>query len=187
MFLVLIGFVAVIAIGIPVFAPGLFQAPGWVTYAGASFTLLGLLAREFFALRAMRKQHTVTVLLQSRMSTAFNDKYKAMLKVYPVTPSMTLVKDGDWNDPNKIEAIEALKYFLNYYEFIAIGVRTGDLDENYLYMSLGGIVPNLCKLGAAYIVFCRTAAAAGHEDVFANLIWLRDRWQKKTDERFPKP
>lgn len=143
--LILIAIGAVTAIGIPLFAPTIFAATGWVAYAGASFTLLGWLTREFFALRAMRKQHTVTVLLQSRMSTAFNDRYKTMLKVYPVTPAITEVRDGDWNDQSKVEAIEALKYFLNYYEFIAIGVRTGDLDEEYLYMSLGGNCPELVQ------------------------------------------
>ena len=84
LFLTAVAFLA--AIAIPGFAPGLFTPTGWVAYAGASFTLLGWLTREFFALRALRKQHTVTVLLQSRMSTAFNDRYKVMIKLYPVMP-----------------------------------------------------------------------------------------------------
>jgi hypothetical protein len=171
-FLFLISVVVVTAIGIPLFAPGLFKDTQWVAYTAAAFTLTGWLTREFFALRAMRKQHTVTVLLQSRMSTAFNDRYKALTKIYPVTPAVTPVSLGDWNDPAKVEAIEALKYFLNYYEFIAIGVRTGDLDEDYLHLSLSGIVPGLCNMGDAYIQFCRTT----DQNTYKNLLWLKDRW-----------
>lgn len=120
----------------------------------------------------MRKQHTVTVLLQSRMSTAFNDRYKAMVKIYPITPTITPVQKGDWDDSSKVEAIEAVKYFLNYYEFIASGVRTGDLDEEYLHMSLSTIVPNLFKLADAYVEHCRAIDTT----VYENLVWLRGRW-----------
>jgi hypothetical protein len=160
---------------VPLFAPKLFEAQGWVTYGAAAFALLGWLTREFFALRAIRKQHTVTVLLQSRMSTAFNDRYKAMIKVYPILPNITNVAEGDWNDGGKMEAMEAVKYFLNYYEFVAIGVRTGDLDEEYLYNSLAVIVPNLCSMCAAYIDHSRKTRGKG---VYEHLIWLRDRWAK---------
>jgi len=117
--------------------------------------------------------------LQSRLSTAFNDRYKSMIRVYPVTPAITPIALNDWNDSAKIEAIEALKYFLNYYEFIAIGIRTGDLDEEFLRMSLRHIVINLCRMGDLYIQFCRS----GDENVYKNLLWLRDRWAAQDGNR----
>lgn len=173
-FLIAIAIVLAITIVIPIWNPKLFKDTGWVAYAGASIALLGLLTREYFALRAMRKQHTVSILLQSRLSTAFNERAKAMISGYPVMPTLSLVEIGDWVNPAKREALEALKYLLNYYEFIAIGVRTGDLDEDLLRKSLRSIVINLCTLGDAYIQHAQSA----NPSLFTNLIWLRDRWAR---------
>lgn len=181
-FAVSIWVVLAVAIGIPLWDPKLFKDTGWVTYAGASIALLGLLTREYFALRAMRKQHTVSILLQSRLSTAFNERAKAVSAAYPTLPDITLVKQGDWDDPKKRDAMEGLKYLLNYYEFISIGIRNGDLDEEYLRMSLGHIVPALCRVGDAYIQHAQTKDS----ELFCNLLWLRDRWARNADEQ-PKP
>jgi hypothetical protein len=174
----LIGLTVILALGVPLVAPCIFNATGWVAFAGAALTFTGWLTREFFALRALRKQHTVTVLLQSRLSTAFNEKYKIMLAKYPVTKGITPVAANDWDDAAKIDAIEAVKYFLNYYEFIAIGIRTGDLDEDFLFLSLGGIVPNLWKLGENYIEFARKK----HGSVFENLEWLKNKWRARAEK-----
>ena len=134
-FALLIGLAAITAVGFPLFAPAIFPATGWVAYAAAAFTLLGWLTREFFAIRAMRKQHTVTILLQSRLSTAFNDRYKAIIRIYPVIPKVTPVQAGDWNDKDKVEAIEALKYFLNCDAYIQ-HCRTADEEvyKNLLWL-----------------------------------------------------
>lgn len=164
-----------IALAIPVAKPNLYTETGWITYAGAFVALLGWLTREFFALRTLRKQHTVSVLLQSRMSAAFNERHKAMLKVYPATTGVTPVAYNDWQDPQKIEAIEALKYLLNFYEFIAIGIRNGDLDEDYLFKSLKSIVSNLWTMGGPYITELRN----GNPRIYTNLLWLVERWDKR--------
>jgi hypothetical protein len=171
-----ISFVIAVAIAFPLFNQHAFSgAAGWLTYVGAVSAILSYLGREFLAMRSSRKQHTVTVLLQSRLSTAFNDRAKAFLRGYPVMPSLTMVKVGDWDDPAKHEALEGLKYLLNYYEFIAIGVRTGDLDEEYLKLSLKSIVRNLCSVADAFI---QKGQTRDHE-VYKNLLWLRDRWIPK--------
>jgi len=165
------------AVTIPIVKPNLYTEVGWVNYAGAFIALLAFLAREFSALRTLRKQHTVSVLLQSRLSTAFNDRYKVMIQVYPVVTGVTAVAHNDWKDPNKVSAIEALKYFLNYYEFIAIGIRNGDLDEDYLYKSLKSIVSNLWTMGGPYI----TELRSGNPRIYKNLLWLVERWEKRGD------
>jgi Domain of unknown function (DUF4760) len=40
------------------------------------------------------------------------------------------------NDLAKVEAVEGLKYLLNFYEFMALGVHMGDLDETLLYETI---------------------------------------------------
>ncbi|GAA0907548.1 hypothetical protein GCM10009552_15620 [Rothia nasimurium] len=43
-------------------------------------------------------------------------------------------------DLKQAKAIESIKYMLNYYEFMAVGVRLGDIEDRILYDTIGGSV-----------------------------------------------
>lgn len=179
-FLYLAGLVAAAAVAIVYWAASdsKFDEKDWISFGALVVALLTFLTREFLAARATRRQHTVTVLLQSRLSTAFNERLKAMDKHYPSAPSLVRFQIADWQIADKSDAIQGLRYLLNYYEFIATGIRIGDLDEDFLFETVGGIVANLCNIGEHFI----SEAQKRHASVYEHVIWLRDRWAHRRAE-----
>ena len=97
------------------------------------------------------------------------------------------VQSNDWNDPTKVEALEGIKYLLNYLEFVAIAIRKGDLDENTMRESLGGMTDALVDLSYQYILYAR--GELGEDDgylssrAYENLLWLRQRWKDWTPRK----
>ena len=116
----------------------------------------------------------MNILLQSRLSTAYQQKMQEAIKVYPATPKLSKIVLGDWNDPNKISAIEGFKYLLNFFEFMAIGIHAGDLDEKMLRESLKSILITLTYVAEEYIKFVRIDSTFTYE----RLLWLKKRWTK---------
>jgi hypothetical protein len=58
---------------------------------------------------------------------------------------------------SKVEAIEGLKYLLNFYEFMAQGVHAGDLDETLLYETISPSVVGWYSRCQAYCNQVRSA------------------------------
>lgn len=160
------------------------NAAHWVGIAGIVAAVTGWITTAWVSLHNVRRQHTVNVLLQSRLSQAYQGRLKDAYSGYPVTPQITYMQEGDWNDPMKLEAIEGIKYLLNYFEFLAIGIRTGDLDERTLRMSLKDILETLTTVASPYIKYVRgeleTNDGMPSNDCYKELLWLKARWKKKT-------
>lgn len=145
-----------------------------VTLSGIIAAISGWIATSWIALRNAKRQHTMNVLLQSRLSTAYQQRMKDAITIYPATPKLTYVKNLDWEDDTKKDAIEGIKYLLNYFEFITIGIKNGDLDEKTLNQSLSVILNTLVNISDEYIKY----AQGKSPEVFKELLWLNDRWQK---------
>ncbi len=84
-----------------------------------------------------------------------------------------------------MSALEGLKYVLNYFEFVAIGIRQGDLDEKTLKMSLRGIVATTTNVADIYIKYARgeltETDGQGSAHAYEHLLWLRKRWNRSLD------
>jgi len=87
------------------------------------------------------------------------------------------------NEHTKITAIAGLRYLLNFYEFMAKGIRAKDLDEDLLFGTLRSIVVALYNDSAEYRKFVRegnnTSALpdrgpvkVGQKAAFSHLAWL---------------
>lgn len=102
-----------------------------------------------------RKQHTIKILFDTRLSSEFRQylehrkhhfaegtvidpvQYKDFLKAQRTVD----VSDDDANSRRK--SAEAVRSLLNYYEFVALGIESGDLDEPMLRGMVRGMACNL--------------------------------------------
>lgn len=160
-----------------------FDKSNWLFIAAGFSALSGWIVAAIIALRNSTKQHTINTLLQSRLSTAFNEKAKELTKHFP---GKTAVTEADLTDPTKLEGIQAIKYLLNYHEFIAIGISQRDLDESLLKESIQGIVAGLYDRSRVYIEDRRRDDLGN----FSYFLWLYTRWKPKTRSvglRSPEP
>lgn len=169
--------------GLELFPEGLgLNAAHWVGIAGILAAATGWVVTSMVNLHNARRQHTVNVLLQSRLSQAYQQRLRDVVKTFPVTPRVTKLKMGDWDVSENAEAIDGVKYLLNYFEFVAVGIRTGDLDEKTLKMSLRGILITLCDMAEVYIRYQRGELEDNDgypsNRSYEHLLWLRARWMR---------
>ena len=157
-----------------------FDPKDWVVFYGVLAAMSGWIIGAIVQIRNSIKQYTITVLINSRLSTAFQEKSTNVLKVYwlgaKVTPD-EMKADRSALAPDKAAALEGLRYFLNYYEFIAVGIRAGDFNEALMFASLRQIVVNLCNTAEAMIAHHREMQPRS----YANLRWLHDHWVTMTN------
>lgn len=170
------------------------------TFLAASGTIVGLFSvaaalltfalSGVFARRAQRKQHTITVLLETRLSSEFQ---KTMEKRRYKFPEYTDVKFEDWDsartctaaNPDDIglaedtkrqrESALALTQLLNYYEFLAVGITEGDLDKAMLRKTIRSIMCNL-------VDDCRDLIAGmqrTNPSTYEHLTALYNEWRKE--------
>jgi hypothetical protein len=159
-----------------------FTATSWLSLVAILAAVSGWITTSLITLHNARRQHTINVLLQSRLSQAYQQRLRDAISKYPTIKKITKVKDGDWRDPKKWEALEGIKYMLNYFEFVAIGIRQGDLDEKTLKMSLRGIVLTLTQVADAYIKYARGELKENDGQTsphsYEHVLWLKARWTK---------
>ncbi|NOX43761.1 MAG: DUF4760 domain-containing protein [Gammaproteobacteria bacterium] len=156
-----------------IFFSMLVALTGWLVAAGVS-------------LYNSTKQHTINILLQSRLSDTFKGYREKTAKSYPENPKLICVPQKDIDEylsgdlgKDKTESLDAMKYLLNYYEFIAAGILSGDLDETLLKTCLRGIILNNCKRAELFIKMARELKKDGEEkdsDYYGNLLRLKERW-----------
>ena len=126
------------------------------------------------------KQHTINTLLQTRLSATYMD--------YAKTISATLTSSYSVDSPIPLDKLQgnaeckhAVDYLLNFQEFLAVGIRHGDLDEYVLRDSMRGIVVDFTAIVWEYIVYVRSRSSGGHEKskTYEHLLWLRARWNSE--------
>lgn len=140
----------------------------WAGYGAVLVALWG--ARV--GIKNMVRQHTINTLLQSRLSSIFIERGAK-------------VADGVANfkaDPNAesiLQYVEQddLKYVLNFYEYVAVGIKYGDLDEQIMCDTLRGIVISLCSEFREYI----KSRQEINPRLYINLTNLRDKWKAEAD------
>jgi hypothetical protein len=146
------------------------MAIDWGVAASVCVAMVGWLYTARRQRRAWRKQHTFTCLL----NTGFNDKYlKALVAVQPLT---------DDGLPVKIEHLEEdlrseVRFILNHYEFIAAGIRNGDIDEILFRDSERGQVIRLFSVFESYIYDARRER--NRDAIYEHFEWLYERWERQ--------
>lgn len=110
-----------------------------IFFVGALTVVLGTLgwiANVYVSQHNARRQHTMNVLLAHSLSKSFRSSMDTINRSFPKQASIsaTVFSDGDEDTQS------AIKYVLNYYEFIALGVDHGDLDEKIMEDAYSGII-----------------------------------------------
>jgi hypothetical protein len=119
-----------------------------------------------------RKQHTFNALLQVSFNPLYHDN---------MTKIRAYVLQGHL--PEEILADEhqaernALKFVLNHYEFIAAGIRNGDISERLLRDSERGTIVRLFEVAQKYISSLRDERK--RQVIYEHLEWLYVRWHEK--------
>lgn len=162
----------------------------WLVVLGVAVAATGWITSSYITLRNSIKQHTINTLLQSRLSATYmenvklaNKRYFSMEGIFPVTKEEIQKKDPD-------SQLAALGYILNYLEFVAVGIKNGDLDEKLMKQTFRGMACSMREVGDAYVEFARESIRLENRKdapcvstktipenvIFENLDWLYERW-----------
>lgn len=122
-----------------------------------------------------RRSHSIQTLMSSRLSEAYANHSNYATGVY----TRLKEKNGqhyilELEDFENLEPLErnAIIYQLNYFEFIAVGIRYGDLDENLIKNTLKTIINTNIVFFGNIIADKRIKSPT----VYEHLISLNKRW-----------
>jgi hypothetical protein len=162
----------------------------WIILLGVYGGVTGWLISSIVAIRNSIRQHSVNILLQSRLSQTYVERASLVHARYFHPMGIRCLTEDEMQSNAPEAQLPALRYVLSYLEFIAVGIRYGDLDEKLMRRTLRGLVCNLYEAsavltgggqGARSSDACRPGATLGTLD---NLAWLYDYW---FDERLQQP
>lgn len=146
---------------------------------GAGLATAGWLYTARRARTLSRKQHTVNVMLHSSLNTTF---LEAKSKLVPH------LRNNEVPDDVITGVNESLRYHfrlvLNHYEFVAAGIRNGDMDEQLVRDSERSTVLMLFKACKKYIWTLRDERS--RMTMYEHMEWLHVRWEEKPPKRLQR-
>lgn len=151
---------------------GKLKAEQFLAVIGVGSAICGWLVTNMITLRNSVRQHTITTLLQSRLSSTYMGYADILGKHYTDYDKRRKENPSIRENPTDNVDIMALRYILNYFEFIAIGVIRGDLDESMLKDSLRSILKKNVAMSRPWI----KSLQVENSNLYINLLWLHDRW-----------
>src|SRR6266566_7240303 len=81
-----------------------FQATHWLSLIAIVAAVTGWITTSLITLYNARRQHTINVLLQSRLSQAYQQRLRDVVEKYPTLDKIQKVEIGDWHDKEKMSA-----------------------------------------------------------------------------------
>lgn len=118
----------------------------------------------------LRKQHTFNALLTTGTNSEFRMAWESVHPFMRATlPDLSAQENAD--------LLKNVRYLLNHYEFLAAGIRNGDLDERLLRDSERGSIVALFKVCEAHIFGLRDRRE--RLTIYEHLEWLSIRWSDK--------
>lgn len=166
------------------------MTPGnWLVAISILAAVTGWIVAAYITLRNSIKQHTINTLLQSRLSATYmqyasiiNSEYFARgASPDPVSlDEIWAVVDKD----GQHKVYEAVNYVLNYFEFLAAGIRHGDLDRSMLAHTLRGNVIRLYEKLTPYIESTRgerVGDVVERPSQFEHVTWLYSEWKAEAE------
>ena len=134
-----------------------------------------------------RRGHTLNLLLQTRLSSEFQENSRLVWETYPRALYPTIPEDNvrcffshdkeerKKLDGSKIKAVYAQIYLLNYYEFLAYGIISKNLDNELLYQTIGGILEGTLVKSKFILRYKIKQQPKAYEHVKA----LHKKWDKR--------
>ena len=147
--------------------------------------------------RSQRTSHAVSLVLSTRTNAEFLKHSQLVRKRLPTKDDVDAIEDSlysftalketaisrDEKDETKVkrykdaQGIAALKYMLNYYEFVAVGIEAGDIDEQMTYEALGEHVIKLFDRGESVCRWLRDPQRGNEQLAWCHLEKLVNRWR----------
>ena len=156
------------------YQPPSYDPQKWILTVGAMTAMFGWTVSALVTVNNSVKQHTINTLLQTRLSPTYMAKADTLSSSFTHPDgSLILVSDDDLTNPDSREKMVALRYVLNYFEFISVGVRHGDLHEGLLKSSLRGMLCKVFWMARVHVDSQRKEAPK----VYEHLEWLYGRWK----------
>lgn len=163
----------------------------WIILLGVFGAITGWVISSIVAVRNSIRQHTMNILLQSRLSQTYVDRASLVHARYFHPLGIRYLTEEEVHTSAPEAQLPALRYVLSYLEFIAVGIRFGDLDEKLMRRTLRDLVCSLYEISGALLKVSRQGPVVGGVPRSAttpttldNLSWLYDYW---FDERKQRP
>jgi len=151
----------------------------WLFLIAVLSGIAGWVWSSYVTLRNSIKQHTVAIYVQSRLSSPYAEiSRRVHLDHFSVGCGTAPIAKEFFANPENASAMHDINTILNYFEFIAVGIRHGDLDEAMLRNTMRGMITNMCAKAMIYIHFVRDKKNnLGGNLTYEHLLWLNDRWK----------
>jgi hypothetical protein len=149
------------------------QSAQWVVVFASFTAIIGWLTNAIVTIRNSVKQHTINTLLQSRLSAAYTQKAAQVVAGLRSGIGFRSLTEDDLSKAPPDSLLDDIQFFLNHFEFIAAGIRYGDLDEDMLKGTLRGMVERYCSMAKVMIDAHRSAQGV---KTYEHLVWLNRRW-----------
>jgi len=156
--------------------------------------------------KAHRTNNAFAIIMETRKSAEYLKRYELVAKHFPAGggpipdsykpffPTRTLSElmkrsaEGEEVSPvdiERAEAINALKYVLNYFEFMAVGIRAGDLDEDLVYDTISSTVVGLYERAGPLLDYYNAAGPGGGAQPLActDLTRLATSWRARLNQQ----
>jgi hypothetical protein len=138
---------------------------------GSSLIVMGWVFTNEMAIQNSRKQHTISLITQLVTSS---QRVRDMKTIRKSLPNRAAVSPAVFNYTDEAHHLaQAIDRELNFFEFIAIGINSGDLEEKMARRMLRGMVTFFVGQVRDYIDFWRRRDSETWEDVCA----LYERWK----------
>jgi hypothetical protein len=140
-----------------------------------------------------RRKATIDLVLRHHMDRSIEDHKYRILRAFPPYSAMdgagaadVMRKYRSWSGDAAAGGAEAkppvgfsIIQVLNFYEFIAVGVRKGRLDEGIAFDSFAALSRNMLVKFAPFIALCRPRDAGSPPSrIYRDLAWLAKRWHR---------
>lgn len=150
------------------------EANNRVTFFAGWAAFVATLWAAQAAVRNMVRQHTVNTLLQSRLSDVFMERGESLNRDMAEYHKL---EKSTRSAPHKHVDIDALRYMLNYYEYVAIGIKHGDLDKHVMDDMMRGTIIKICETFEEHIIEVRMRDPR----IYRNLVALAIEWKKSSN------
>lgn len=171
---------------------------------------LGWFVHFRLSTKAHRTNNAFGILMEMRKSSEFLNRYETATRHFPSGTTTIPPEYTDYfpttklkevldvatargeaaapSDLEKIEAISALRYVLNYFEFMSVGIQAGDLDEDLLYDTISTTVVKLYERSQPLFnyVHAPMPGGAGQPLAFVALESLAERWRVRLNNDLAK-
>lgn len=150
---------------------------------GTLAAILGWLCSTRSQVLNNRRNHSMQLLIESRLSERYMTYVNQVSKISNEFKLRNPRQDylvKEYFDALTVEQKNSILYMLNYCEFIAVGIRFGDLDESLMLNTFGSMLKTNYEFSKEIIKYKQIEKKSHFEHFTA----LYTRWYKTSDSKF---